>query len=122
MRPLFADPKTDFVFKKIFGSEEHKPLLIAFLNHLLELDEAHRIASVDHLLREQRPHISEIKHPIVGVTCSDAQGTRYVVEMQVLNVEEFEKGVVRQRLHPPVRRRPALPGAGRHHRRDDLRV
>ncbi|WP_437585561.1 hypothetical protein [Sorangium sp. So ce1000] len=27
MRPLFADPKTDFVFKKIVGSEEHNPLL-----------------------------------------------------------------------------------------------
>jgi len=25
MRPVFADPKTDFVFKRIFGSEVHKP-------------------------------------------------------------------------------------------------
>jgi len=28
MRPVFADPKTDFVFKRIFGSEVHKPPLL----------------------------------------------------------------------------------------------
>ncbi|AUX45469.1 uncharacterized protein SOCE26_069600 [Sorangium cellulosum] len=94
MRPLFADPKTDFVFKKIFGSEEHKPLLIALLNDLLELDAAHRIATAELLSAEQRPKVAELKHSIVDVKCIDAQGTRYVVEMQVLNVEGFEKRVV----------------------------
>jgi len=94
MRPLFADPKTDFVFKKIFGTEEHKPLLIALLNDLLELDEAHRIVSVELLSPEQRPQVSELKQSIVDVKCLDAHGTRYVVEMQVLNVEGFEKRVV----------------------------
>ncbi|MGK3979203.1 Rpn family recombination-promoting nuclease/putative transposase [Sorangium sp. So ce118] len=94
MRPLFADPKIDFVFKKIFGSEEHKPLLMALLNDLLELDAAHRLASVELLSPEQRPRVPELKHSIVDVKCVDAQGTRYVVEMQVLNVEGFEKRVV----------------------------
>ena len=28
----FLDPKTDFAFKKIFGSAESKPILIEFLN------------------------------------------------------------------------------------------
>jgi hypothetical protein len=46
-RPVFADPKTDFVFKRIFGTEEHKDVLLAFLNDILELDAAHRIASVE---------------------------------------------------------------------------
>ena len=94
MRPLFADPKTDFVFKRIFGSEEHKPVLIAFLNHLLELPEAHRIVDVELLSPEQRPKVPELKLSIVDVRCIDARGTHYVVEMQVLNVEGFEKRVV----------------------------
>ena len=38
MLPVFADPKTDFVFKRIFGTAEHKSLLIALLNHMLELE------------------------------------------------------------------------------------
>ncbi|QRN95243.1 Rpn family recombination-promoting nuclease/putative transposase [Archangium violaceum] len=94
MRPLFADPKTDFVFKRIFGIEEHKPLLIALLNGLLELDEAHRVVEVELLSPEQRPPVQELKFSIVDVKCVDARGTRYVVEMQVLNVEGFEKRVV----------------------------
>jgi predicted transposase/invertase (TIGR01784 family) len=94
MRPLFADPKTDFVFKRLFGTEEHKPLLIALLNGLLELDEAHRVVEVELLSPEQRPVVRELKHSIVDVKCTDARGTHYVVEMQVLNVEGFEKRVV----------------------------
>jgi predicted transposase/invertase (TIGR01784 family) len=94
MRPLFADPRTDFVFKRLFGKEEHKPLLIALLNGLLELDEAHRVVEVELLLPEQRPPVQELKHSIVDVKCKDARGVHYVVEMQVLNVEGFEKRVV----------------------------
>ena len=30
------DPKIDFVFKKIFGSEEHPEILISFLNAVLK--------------------------------------------------------------------------------------
>jgi predicted transposase/invertase (TIGR01784 family) len=93
-RPVFADPKTDFVFKKLFGTEEHKDLIVALLNGLLELDDAHRILSVELLDPEQRPVVSELKHSIVDVKCRDARGVSYVVEMQVLNVEGFEKRVV----------------------------
>jgi predicted transposase/invertase (TIGR01784 family) len=94
VRPVFADPKTDFVFQRIFGSEDHKPVLIGFLDDLLELDDAHRIASVTLLPPEQRPKVSELKYSIVDVKCVDARGTTYVVEMQVLNVEAFEKRVM----------------------------
>ena len=93
-RPVFADPKTDFVFQRIFGSEDHKPVLLGFLNDLLELDDAHRIRSVSLLSPEQRPKVSELKYSIVDVKCVDATGTTYVVEMQVLNVEAFEKRVM----------------------------
>ena len=31
----FLDPKNDFAFKRIFGSEKHKKLLISFLNAVL---------------------------------------------------------------------------------------
>jgi len=93
-RPVFADPKTDFVFQRIFGSEDHRSILLGFLNDLLELDEAHRIQSVSLLPPEQRPKVSELKYSIVDVKCVDVQGTTYVVEMQVLNVEAFEKRVM----------------------------
>jgi hypothetical protein len=93
-RPTFADPKTDFVFKRIFGSEQHKDVLVAFLNDMLGLDEVHRIVRVELLSPEQRPAIAELKLSIVDVKCTDARGVIYVVEMQVLQVEGFEKRVV----------------------------
>jgi predicted transposase/invertase (TIGR01784 family) len=93
-RPTFADPKTDFAFKRIFGSEEHKDVLVAFLNDMLDLDGPHRIIGVELLPPEQRPPVAELKLSIVDVKCTDARGVTYVVEMQVLQVEGFEKRVV----------------------------
>ena len=94
MHPVFADPKTDFVFKRIFGAEERKPLLVALLNHLLELEGERRILEVQHLSGDQHVDVAELKLSIVDVKCTDATGRRFVVEMQVLKVEGFEKRVV----------------------------
>ncbi len=94
MLPRFADPKTDFVFKRIFGDVAHKHILVAFLNDLLELEGDQRITDVVHLTPEQRVAVPELKLSIVDVKCKDALGRRFVVEMQVLNVEGFEKRVV----------------------------
>jgi predicted transposase/invertase (TIGR01784 family) len=91
---VFADPKTDFVFKRIFGAEARKPLLIALLNHLLELDGERRILDVQHLSGDQHIDVAELKLSIVDVKCTDATGRRFVVEMQILKVEGFEKRVV----------------------------
>ena len=33
----FLNPKTDFAFKKIFGSEQHREVLLSFLNAILDL-------------------------------------------------------------------------------------
>jgi predicted transposase/invertase (TIGR01784 family) len=94
MQPTFADPKTDFVFKRIFGSEARTPLLMALLNHLLELDETRAIREIEHLSNEQHVDVPELKLSIVDVKCTDVSGRRFVVEMQVLKVEGFEKRVV----------------------------
>ncbi len=94
MRPVFADPKTDFVFKRLFGSEPRLHLLLALLNDLLETDPAHQIVEVHLLPPELKPSVQEAKLSIVDVKCIDAQGTSYVIEMQVLPVEGFDKRVV----------------------------
>ncbi len=94
MRPVFADPKTDFVFKRIFGAEVHKRLLIELLNALLELDDEHKIVDLKYLTPEQHIPVEELKLSLVDVKCFDQSDRHYVVEMQVLNVEGFEKRVV----------------------------
>jgi predicted transposase/invertase (TIGR01784 family) len=94
MLPVFADPKTDFVFKRIFGTEEHKPLLIALLNHLLELEGTRRIRDLQHLSLEQHVAVPELKLSIVDVKCTDASGRRFVVEMQLAKIKGLEKRIV----------------------------
>jgi predicted transposase/invertase (TIGR01784 family) len=49
---------------------------------------------VEHLSGEQHVEIAEPKLSIVDVKCTDTTGRRFVVEMQVLKVEGFEKRVV----------------------------
>jgi predicted transposase/invertase (TIGR01784 family) len=90
----FADPKTDVVFNRIFGAEARKPPLIALLNDLLELKGPRRIRDVQHLFLEQHVTAPKSKLPIVDVKCTTASGRHFVVEMQVLPVEGFEKRVV----------------------------
>ena len=94
MHAVFADPKTDVVFKRIFCVEARKPLLIALLNDLLELKGTRRIKSLRHFSPEQQVTQPRSKLSIVDVKCTTASGRRFVVEMQVLPVEGFEKRVV----------------------------
>ncbi len=94
MRPVFADPKTDIIFKKIFGEKAHKGLLIDLLNALLELDAAHRVVDIEYLTPEQQPLRKTLKLSMLDLKCTDAQGTRYVVEMQVIEVDGFQKRIV----------------------------
>lgn len=63
VRSPFADPKTDFVFKRIVGTEEHKDLLGALLEALLQLDEAHGIEELTFLPPEQVPVVEGQKSP-----------------------------------------------------------
>ena len=79
--PRYLDPKTDIVFKKIFG--EHPHLLKSFLNAVLPLPEDHLIVSLEYLPSEQVPVIPAFKYTVVDVRCTDQQGRTFIVEMQI---------------------------------------
>ena len=94
MWATFADPKTDYVLKRIFGAEARKPLLAELLNHLLELEGDRRIVELQHLPLDQRVNVPALKLSVVDVKCTDALGRRFIVKMQLLLVEGFDKRVV----------------------------
>lgn len=87
----FLDPKNDFAFKKIFGTEKHKDILIHFLNDILDFKGDQRIAEVQFLKTSQDPDIAVNKQSIVDVLCKDEEGCQYIVEMQVADSPGFEK-------------------------------
>ena len=86
---IYADPTNDFAFKKIFGSQEHPRILIAFLNAILELP-----APIEHVELAnpyQIPKIEELKATILDIRARDARGVEFIVEMQVEKDVAFAK-------------------------------
>ncbi len=90
----FADPRTDFTFKRIFGNEQAKEVLISFLNAVLGLDEAHAIKQVTLLDPYEAPKTKYLRDSFLDVKCLDARGVSFIVEMQVSYVAGFEKLVI----------------------------
>lgn len=87
----FLDPKNDVAFKKIFGTEKNKDILIHFLNDMLIFKEQKPIVDVSFLKTMQDPEISSKKTSVVDVLCTDQDKNTYVVEMQVASHKGFEK-------------------------------
>ena len=90
---VFIDPKTDFAFKKIFGSKKSKDILIGFLNAIL-YQEKPTIQDLEILDPYQAPRIKGIKDSYLDVKATIANGKTVIIEMQVLNVLGFEKRVL----------------------------
>lgn len=90
----FLNPKTDLAFKKIFGSEKSKDILLSFLNTILELESPYCIADLDILDPYLAPKIVGMKDTYVDVRAVDETGRHYIIEMQVLNLQGFEQRVL----------------------------
>ena len=87
----FVDVKTDIAFKKIFGSEQHKEILIGFLNALLELEGDKCIKEVTLKNPWQPPDIPLLKETILDIKAVDNRGISFLVEMQVRDTNFFDK-------------------------------
>jgi predicted transposase/invertase (TIGR01784 family) len=90
---LFINPKTDFAFKKIFGSEQSHDILISFLNGILYNGDP-IVADLEILNPYQAPRIRGVKDTYLDVKALLATGQTVIIEMQVLNVEGFEKRIL----------------------------
>jgi predicted transposase/invertase (TIGR01784 family) len=93
MAGVFINPKTDFAFKKIFGSQESKDILIGFLNAIV-YEGQETIQDLVIIDPYQAPRIQGNKTSYLDVKATLADGTRVIIEMQVLNVLGFEKRVL----------------------------
>lgn len=91
MLSKFLDPKNDFAFKRIFGTEKNKDILIHFLNDVLTFNEHGYIVDVSFLKTNQDPETAAKKTSIVDILCKDQNGSIYIVEMQVAKEKGFEK-------------------------------
>jgi len=90
----FLDPTNDFAFKIIFGDDKKKHILISFLNSVLQLPAQQHIQDVVILNSHQVPRLKGAKESILDVRCYDQMGAEYIVEMQVIPQEFFDKRVL----------------------------
>jgi len=87
----YLDPKNDIAFRKIFGTEKNKDILLHFLNDILSFTEDSKIVEIEFLSPIQNPEIAIKKQSIVDILCRDKKGVTYIIEMQVAKTKGFEK-------------------------------
>ncbi|MCL2510597.1 MAG: Rpn family recombination-promoting nuclease/putative transposase [Bacteroidales bacterium] len=81
LKEKYIDPFTDFGFKKLFGEECNKDLLLDFLNELLHKKEG-KIVSLTYLKSEQLGRSAEDRKAVFDLHCENEKGEKFIVEMQ----------------------------------------
>ena len=95
---------TDFGFKRIFGTDPNKDLLIDFLNSLFDGEQV--VKDVTYLNSEHVGDVYSDRKAIFDVYCENEKGEKFIVEMQNASLKAYrdmknsldnaeEKGVVK---------------------------
>lgn len=80
LKDKYINPLTDFGFKKLFGTEPNKVLLIDFLNQILP--KRHKIKDLNYSRNEQIGSNELDRKAIFDLYCIGESGERFIVEMQ----------------------------------------
>ncbi len=84
----YLNPFTDFGFKKLFGTEPNKDLLIDFLNQILP--ERHRIHELSFTNNEHLGTSELDRRAVFDLYCVSERGDRFIVEMQKAKQNYFK--------------------------------
>ena len=85
----YIDPFTDFGFKKLFGEECNKELLLDFLNELLHQEEG-RIVSISYLKTEKLGFTENSRKAVFDIFCENEKGEKFIVELQKAKQKFFK--------------------------------
>lgn len=80
MADKYVNPFTDFGFKKLFGEEANKDLLMDFLNQLLAGEET--ITQLTFLKTERLGLAEADRKAIFDLYCQNEKGEKFIVELQ----------------------------------------
>ncbi len=78
--------KNDFIFQKIFGQNEHKEILISFLNAVLALEAEQKLTDIEIIenTRLKKDHIDD-KLGILDIRARTMTGEQFNIEIQLIN-------------------------------------
>ena len=89
----YINPFTDYGFKKLFGEEPNKDLLLDFLNELLK-EEQGQIISINYIKSEQLGDTSIDRKAIFDLYCENERGEKFIVELQKTKQKFFKDRTV----------------------------
>ena len=84
-----ANPRVDIAFKKIFGVEENKDLLISLINSVMAKED-----QVVEITLLNPYNIKDFKHDklsVLDIKAKSADGRRFNIEMQVADEADYDK-------------------------------
>lgn len=85
------DPKIDFVFKRIFGSEENKDVLCAFLNEVLKTTEPEPITDLTIVNPFLDKNMLNDKQSVLDIRAVTEDGKQVNIEIQLANQYDMNK-------------------------------
>src|SRR3989339_1448779 len=91
MKMNFANPKADFTFKRLFGSDSHKKLTISLLNNILGRTDHNEITEIKFCNIENIPAMNGEKESYLDILCTDKLDNKFIIEMQVAKEQAFRK-------------------------------
>jgi predicted transposase/invertase (TIGR01784 family) len=89
----YINPFTDYGFKRLFGEEPNKDLLLDFLNELLKEQEG-KITELSYLPNEKLPISLGDRRAIFDIYCTNEKGEQFIVEMQKAEQKFFKDRTV----------------------------
>jgi predicted transposase/invertase (TIGR01784 family) len=88
-REKYINPFTDYGFKRLFGEEPNKNLLLDFLNELLK-EEQGEITELQYLKNENLATTELNRKAIFDLYCTNEKGEKFIVELQKTKQKFFK--------------------------------
>ena len=86
----YINPFTDYGFKKLFGEEMNKDLLIDFLNELLKGEQG-TITDITYLKTEYVGYTLSDRKTVFDLFCENERGEKFIVELQKTKQKFFKE-------------------------------
>ena len=89
----YINPFTDYGFKRLFGEEPSKDLLVDFLNELLSGEQG-RIKKLTYLKSDRLGTSEEERKAVFDLYCENEKGEKFIVELQKTKQKFFKDRTV----------------------------
>ena len=99
----YVNPLSDWGFKRLFGTEMNKDLLLEFLRSLFP---ERSISDIAYLGNERQNLSERERDSVFDVVCTDAGGAQFVVEMQKRTQRYFRDRALYYAAYPIIEQAP----------------